>query len=90
MLESLIQANPASAEQLPILMSLKDKDGKPIISKENIDKFPQNNPLTPVVKAYAKSQDKPTLREFISTQQGTKSANLPSRSDVLNAVGKQH
>ncbi|MBO5997031.1 MAG: hypothetical protein J6P93_00685, partial [Alphaproteobacteria bacterium] len=77
LLESLIQANPASGEQLPILMSLKDTDGKPIISKENIDICPQNNPLTPVDKAYAKSQDIPTLREFISTQQGTKSANLP-------------
>lgn len=37
LLESLIQTNSDSAEQLPILMSLKDKYGKPIINQENID-----------------------------------------------------
>ncbi len=44
-----------SVEKLPILMALKDKDGKPIISQENIDKFPEHNPLTSAVKAYKRT-----------------------------------
>ena len=55
LLESLIQAHSDSAEQLPILMSLKDKYGKPIISQENIDRFPENSPLTSSVKSHKKS-----------------------------------
>ncbi len=55
LLESLIQAHSDYAEQLPILMSLKDKYGKPIISQENIDRFPENSPLTSSVKSHKKS-----------------------------------
>lgn len=39
---------------IPILMSLKDKDGKPIISQENIDKFSEKSLLAKDVKVFAK------------------------------------
>lgn len=40
---------------IPVLMSLKDKDGKPIISQENIDHFPERNDLSKAVKAYKRT-----------------------------------
>ncbi len=39
---------------LPMLMELKDKNGKKIISQENIERFPKSNDLASAVKAYAK------------------------------------
>lgn len=40
---------------IPTLMALKDKEGKPIISQENIDKFPEYDDLAQVVKTYKRS-----------------------------------
>ena len=58
LLESLVtQTNPESIKQLPLLMSLKDKDGQPIISQENIEQFPKNNKLYSVVKAYERPKE---------------------------------
>ncbi len=39
---------------LPILISLKDKDGKSIISQENIDCYPECNPFSSAIKSFAK------------------------------------
>ena len=47
-----------ASEILPTLMALKDKDGKPIISQENIDKFPEYDDLASIVKSYKVSQVK--------------------------------
>lgn len=49
----LSKGNPV--EKLPILMALKDKDGKPIISQENIDNFPESSPLSEAVKSYKRT-----------------------------------
>ena len=64
---------------IPILMSLKDKEGQPIISQDDIANFPQDNPLAPAIKAYAKPIRKTKLREFMATQQKPKLSNPPSR-----------
>ena len=41
----------SSLAKLPILMALKDKDGKPIISKENVEHFLEYDKLAPDVQA---------------------------------------
>ena len=56
----LPKGNPI--EKLPILMALKDKDGKPIISQENIDKFPKYSDLASAVKAYKQVNIKQHLK----------------------------
>jgi len=45
-----------SQEILPFLMSLKDRDGRPIISQENIERY-DNDELEKDVKAYLKPQE---------------------------------
>ena len=64
---------------LPVLISLKDKDGKAIISQDDIANFPQDNPLASAIKAYKKPQGKQKLQEFIASQQKTKLGNSSTR-----------
>lgn len=46
------ETKKSSLAKLPILMSLKDKDGQPIISQENIERFSKYGELAAEVKAY--------------------------------------
>ena len=43
-------------EVIPILMSLRDKDGKPIISQENIGCFPKTSPFASVIRNYGQTE----------------------------------
>lgn len=65
---------------IPILMSLKDKDRKPIISQENIDKFPEHNPLTSAVKAYKRTGIQQSLQ--VQAKAGAKSLETEPKGYV--------
>ena len=59
---------------IPILMALKDKDGKPIISQENIDQFPEKSFLAKDVKAFVK-KDTPQSHKHSFTERLAKISN---------------
>ena len=47
----------SSCAKIPLLMGLKDKDGLPVISQENIDRILESSLLKSVVCAYAKPKE---------------------------------
>ena len=83
----------ASLAKLPILMALKGKDGKPIISQENIKHFSEYSPLAPAVKAYLQPEKKKTasLKSFFAehSERKTKSTKQ-EKAPVVNGQDDPH
>lgn len=60
------EVKSASLKKLPILMALKDKDGQPIISQENIERYSPYEELAPAVKSYLKPAQKESKKKTIT------------------------
>ncbi|MBQ4472335.1 MAG: hypothetical protein II942_03750 [Alphaproteobacteria bacterium] len=82
-----------SLARIPILMALRDKDGKPIISQENIEHFPKYSKLASAVKTYAEPKKTMTkaLEENGNVGKGPaarkKSAEAKKKQPLQKATG---
>ena len=67
-----------SLAKLPLLMALKDKDGLPIISQENIDAVWDHDRLAPAIKAYTRPKKKKISKLKLGCAQSADQGEQPS------------
>lgn len=69
---------------LPVLMALKDKHGKPIITQKNIECFPEKSLLAPDIKSYfSKEKNKSTGLKNILAEKANQTTSLNPKAALF-------